>query len=211
MVEKKLIQERAAIKKRKPTYKRVQSNQFARFRVVKWRKPKGMGNKDRRNRKGHVGMLKIGYGSPAAVRGLDKNGFKEVLVHNVADLLKVDVKTDIAVISATVGGRKRIDILTEAKSKKINVSKVKDFDVAIKALTKVKKETTKKETKVKKEVSKKVEEAEEKVEEKVEAKEKVSESKKEEKKVPKESTLDKLEKEEKKTPAKKAVSKEAKK
>ncbi len=207
MVEKKLIQERAAIKKRKPTYKRVQSNQFARFRVVKWRKPKGMGNKDRRNRKGHVGMLKIGYGSPAAVRGLDKNGFKEVLVYNVADLLKVDVKTDIAVIAATVGGRKRIDILTEAKSKKISVSKVKDFDVAIKALTKVKKEATKKETKVKKEVSKKVEEAEEKVE----VKEKVSESKKEEKKVSKESTLDKLEKEEKKTPAKKIAAKEAKK
>lgn len=202
MVEKKLIEERAAVKKRKPTYKRVQSNQFARFRDTKWRKPKGMGNKDRRNRKGHVGLLKIGYGSPAKVRGLDKNGFKEVLVYNVQDLAKVDTKSDIAVIGSSVGGKKRIDILTEAKAKKIQVSKVKDFDLAIKSLAK-----DKKEVKVKKDTSKKSEVKEKKTEEKVV--EKKSEEKVE-KKVVKESTLDKLEKEDKK-PAKKAATKEAKK
>ncbi len=160
MVDKKLIEERAAVKKRKPTYKRVQSNQYAKFREVKWRKPKGMGNKDRRNRKGHVGMLKIGYGSPVKVRGLDKNGFREVLVKNVADLSKVDVKTDIVVISAVVGGKKRIDILTEAKAKKMNVSKVKDFDAAIKALTKTKSEVRSKSTPAKKVESKKDEKVE---------------------------------------------------
>lgn len=204
MVDKKLIEERAAVKKRKPTYKRVQSNQFPRFKETKWRKPKGMGNKDRRNRKGHVGLLKIGYGSPSAVRGLNKIGLREVLVYNVADLTKVDVKTDIAVIGAGVGGRKRIDILTEAKTKKLVVSKVKDFDVAIKALSKDKKEVKAN----KKEASKK---SEAKKEEKAE----VKSEPKVEKKVVKESTLDKLEKEEKKSedkkPAKKAAVKEAKK
>ena len=207
MVETKLIKERAAVKKRKPTYKRVQSNQFAKFRDTKWRKPKGMGNKDRRNRKGHVGMLKIGYGSPAKVRGLDKNGLREVLVYNITDLTKVDVKTDIAVIAATVGGKKRVDILTEAKAKKILVSKVKDFDSAIKALSKVKTETEvkvkkKTEVKVKKETVKKSDVKEEKTESK--------EEKTEVKKVVKESTLDKLEKETKAV-AKKATVKVAEK
>lgn len=84
---KELVKTRSQVKKRKPTYKRTQHNQFAKFKNdVKWRRPKGMGNKERRNRKGHIGTLRVGYGSPSEIRGANKDGLFEVLVHRVEDL-----------------------------------------------------------------------------------------------------------------------------
>ncbi len=147
MVSDKL-KTRTEVKKRKPTYKRVQSHQFAKLSETKWRRPKGMGNKVRRGRKGKPSMPEVGYGSPKEVRGFNKAGYEEVIVSNVADLANVG-KGQAAVISSTVGGRKKMAILTEAKAKKIVVSNVKDLDAALKALTKVKKEkkSEKKETK----------------------------------------------------------------
>ena len=134
---------RAEVKKRKPTYKRVQSHQFAKLSEVKWRKPKGMGNKVRGQRRGKPSMPQVGFGSPKEVRGFNKAGFKEVVVNNVADLSKVDTKIEIAVISSTVGVKKRLEILTQAKAKKISLANIKDIDIAIKANTKVKKENKK--------------------------------------------------------------------
>ena len=69
MVEKKLLQVRAQVKSRKPTYVRVQSNQFAKLKNkgASWRKPKGMGNKVRRGRRGQASMPQVGYGSPKSV------------------------------------------------------------------------------------------------------------------------------------------------
>lgn len=126
----KLLAVRKQVKSRKPVYKRIQSNQFAKLRnKQKWRRPKGMGNKDRRNRKGHIGMLKIGYGSPKAVRGLNRHGFEEVLVFNIADLSKITSKQQVAVISSTVGKKKRVEIEKIANEKKIviaNLKKVKE-------------------------------------------------------------------------------------
>ena len=112
-----------------------------------------MGNKDRRNRKGHIGTLKVGYGSPSEIRGANKDGLFEVLVHRVEDLALVDSKTQIGVISATVGGRKKAEILKEAQTKKVAIANVKDIAATLKSLEKssekteapVKKAETKKE------------------------------------------------------------------
>lgn len=144
----KLLQIRKQVKKKKPTYKRVQSNQYPRFKNdSKWRRPKGKGNKDRRNRKGHVGRLKVGYGSPVEIRGTNREGFFEVQIYNIGDLEKVG-KQEIAVIASSVGNRKKIEILKTAESKKIKISNVKDITSTIKSLQKVKKEVVKKEEKI---------------------------------------------------------------
>lgn len=152
MVSEKLLNVRANIKKRKPTYKRVQSHQFAKLSEVKWRRPKGMGNKVRRNRRGKPGMTQIGYGSPKVTKFLNKAGLREVLVGNVADLKNVDSKADAVVISATVGGKKKLAILNECTKLKLTVSNFKDVDATIKSLTKTstpaKKVTKKVEAKV---------------------------------------------------------------
>lgn len=152
-MSKELLTIRKQIKKRKPTYKRVQANQFAKLRNdLKWRRPKGMGNKDRRNRKGHIGTLKVGYGSPKAVKSMNRAGLFEALVHNVEDLKALDNKTHIAVIGRSVGGRKRIEMLQHAKTQKIAVDNVKDIDKTIEELQakgKSKKKSSSKNTKTK--------------------------------------------------------------
>ena len=144
---KSKLETRKAIKARKPTYKRVQSRQFAKLSETKWRRPKGMGNKDRRNRKGHIGMLKIGYGSPSEIRGANREGLFEVIVKNVTDLDSIDSKTQVGVVSQTLGNRKKIEVLKAAKDKKVVISNVKDIDSKIKELTKDKKVEKKAETK----------------------------------------------------------------
>lgn len=135
-MNKRLLDVRADVKKRKPKFKRQQSNQFAKFKNDdSWRKPKGYQSKIRLKRKGHQRMPCVGFKSPRLVRGLNKDGFKEVLVYNVFDLKKVDVKTQIPVIARTVGARKRIDILNQAKKLKLSFANVFDIDLMIKNLT----------------------------------------------------------------------------
>ena len=144
---KKLLEARTASKNRKPTYKRVQSHQFPKLKDVKWRKPKGMGNKVRRNRRGKPSMPQVGFGSPRAVRAMNKYGFKEVVVSNIKDLEAIDSKTQAAVLSKTLGSRKKLDLLAKAKTLKIKIANVKDIDSKIKSLTKEKKVAKKTETK----------------------------------------------------------------
>jgi large subunit ribosomal protein L32e len=155
---KELLETRSLVKKRKPTYKRTQHHQFAKFKNdVKWRRPKGMGNKDRRNRKGHIGTLKVGYGSPSAIRGANKQGLFEVMINRVEDLELVDSKTQIGVISTTVGGRKKVDILKAAQAKKMNLANIKDIATSLSSLEKSPKTETKKAAPTKKVEAKKEE------------------------------------------------------
>ena len=146
MVEK-LLKVRSAVKKRKPTYKRVQSHQFAKLSEVKWRRPKGLGNKVRRGRRGKPSMPQVGYKSPKLVRGLHKSGLREVIVNNLEDMKKINLKEQIAVIGAKVGAKKRLELLSYAKEKKISFVNIKDIDKAIEQNTKKKKEVKKKEIK----------------------------------------------------------------
>lgn len=152
---KEALKVRATIKKRKPTYKRVQAHQFAKLRNdTKWRKPKGMGNKVRRNRRGKPSMPEVGFKSPKLVRGLNKAGLSEIIVNNLSDLTKINSKTQVAVIGSTVGSRKKLDILNKAKELKLNISNVKSIEDSIKSLTK---ESKDKKASVKKESVQKAE------------------------------------------------------
>ena len=111
MVKEKLLAVRKQVKSRKPTFRRSQVNQFAKLKNNDaWRKPKGMGNKIRRNRRGQPLMPTVGYGSPAKVRGLGFSGLNEVIVSNITDLSKVNAKEDIVVISRTMGAKKKLAV-----------------------------------------------------------------------------------------------------
>ena len=132
MASEKLLKVRSTLKNRKPTYRRVQAHQFAKLNhETKWRKPKGMGNKVRRGRRGKPSMPEVGFSSPKSVRGLNKKGFREVIVGNAADLAKIDVKEEVAVIGRTVGGRKKIEILAKAKELKVTVTGHKDLESSV--------------------------------------------------------------------------------
>lgn len=82
----------------------------------KWRKPHGI---DLDKGINHGRRPKTGYGNPSDIRGMHPSGYKEVMVYNVNDLEKIDSKSTAGRISATVGKRKRNDIITKANEKKI--------------------------------------------------------------------------------------------
>lgn len=103
-------------KRKKPKFLRrdwKMKPRFWRKKKLKWRAAKGRHNKIREKKKNRPRMPKIGYGNPREIRGLVK-GMNPVMVSNENDLKKIG-KNDIAVISSTLGRKKRIEIAEKAK------------------------------------------------------------------------------------------------
>jgi len=124
----KALRLRAKVKKKKPDFVRQESWRYDRLKE-NWRRPKGIDNKMRRKIKGWPPTVNVGYRGPKAARGLHPSGYEEVLVYNIEDLKKVNPKTQAVRIAHTVGKKKRMQILQEAKKKKIvvlNLSEVKE-------------------------------------------------------------------------------------
>ncbi|MDO8623017.1 MAG: eL32 family ribosomal protein [archaeon] len=85
----------------------------------KWRRPKGRDNKMREKRRSYPKTVMIGYGSPKKLRGKIGNDIP-MIINNVADLSKLK-ENNIAIISANVGKKKRIEILKKAEENKIKI------------------------------------------------------------------------------------------
>ncbi|MCX6800947.1 MAG: hypothetical protein NTZ73_02055 [Candidatus Diapherotrites archaeon] len=84
----------------------------------KWRKSRSI---DSDTGLRHGFKPKIGYGNPAEIRGIHPSGYVEVRVHNVKELEKINPKTEAGRISATVGKKKRNEIIVRANEKKIKI------------------------------------------------------------------------------------------
>jgi large subunit ribosomal protein L32e len=69
----------------------------------------------RTNEKGWPKVANIGWRGPSAVRGLHPNGKVEILIQNINELKSIDKENHVARIGATVGRRKRTQILEEAE------------------------------------------------------------------------------------------------
>lgn len=111
-MEKTLNQTSKTIKKI-PSFKR--QNRFLKKRVGRgWRRPRGIDNKQRLQRRGQGSLPKIGYRQPRSQRGIHPSGFSEVLVHNERELSLLEKSRQAARISSGVGGRKRSQILKKA-------------------------------------------------------------------------------------------------
>lgn len=117
---KELLELRRQIKARKPSFVREESWRYKRVRES-WRKPKGIDSHMRKQKKGWPRRVKIGYRGPRAARYLHPSGYYDILVHNVAELSKLDHKRDAARIAATVGKKKRKEIIDKAMNLKIKV------------------------------------------------------------------------------------------
>jgi len=117
---KELLALRKQIKARKPSFVREESWRYKRVRE-NWRKPKGIDSHMRKRKKGWPKLVKIGYRGPKAARYLHPSGYYDILVHNVAELGKLDQKKDAARIASSVGKKKRKEIVHKAKTMKIKV------------------------------------------------------------------------------------------
>ncbi|MEM3915748.1 MAG: 50S ribosomal protein L32e [Candidatus Nitrosocaldus sp.] len=120
MINKELLELRRAVKARKPEFVRQESWRYKRVKE-NWRKPKGIDSKMRLQVKGWPKIVKVGYRGPRVARYLHPSGYRDVLVHNVEELSRLDPSRDAARIASTIGARKRAAILSKAKELGIKV------------------------------------------------------------------------------------------
>ena len=111
---------RKRVKKAKPAFARQESYRHARL-SDSWRRPRGRHSKKRKMEKARGALPSIGYSSPRAVRGLDRFGYREVRVSSPKDIEKIDPREEVAVISGTVGKKKRSEIVRHAEEKKVRI------------------------------------------------------------------------------------------
>ena len=113
VINEELLAARKKVSSKRPRFVRQESWRYDRL-AVNWRKPKGKDNKMRKQKAGVPRLVKIGYRGPRISRGLHPSGYTDNLVFNVQGLSLFDPKKDAIRISATVGQRKKIDILSKA-------------------------------------------------------------------------------------------------
>lgn len=117
----RLLRVRNAAKKKMPT--QLRDNWFKKKRLgIKWRAPHGIHSKRREGERHHGMWPETGFRSPLEVRGKTRDGFNEVRVFNPDGLVKVNPKTDVAVIASTVGRKKRLQIMKAAEDRKITIA-----------------------------------------------------------------------------------------
>lgn len=114
------LAKRALISGRRPAFKRQEWFRYSKL-GEKWRRPKGIHSKMKRNLKRRPPVVDIGFRGPRLARGLHPSGFVEVLVHNVDMLEDIDPKVQAVRIGKTVGTRKRIMIEDRAEELGIRV------------------------------------------------------------------------------------------
>ena len=111
--EKVSMHTRSAKKRKAPKFRRQEWFRYGRL-DERWRRPRGIQSKARRNYKYRTSNVSKGFRGPKLVRGRHPSGFEEVLVHNPGDLEGLDPKRQAIRIGHTVGTRKRIAIKEKA-------------------------------------------------------------------------------------------------
>lgn len=114
----KALKARERAKQKKPEFVKSESWRYVRVKA-KWRRPRGIDNKMRQKVKGWPPSVSTGYRGPKEARGLHPSGYKDVLVHSPEEIAKIDPKSEAVRIAHTVGKRKRVQIIAEAKKRNV--------------------------------------------------------------------------------------------
>lgn len=118
--QKAKVKLRKRVKANKPEFQGQEVWRYKRIRD-RWRRPRGVDSKMRQNVKGWPKTVNVGYGGPKKARGLHPSGYEEILVHNLSEIEGLDAETQAVRIAHTVGGKKRMEILTTAREKGLKI------------------------------------------------------------------------------------------
>ena len=107
-------------KRHKPRFHR----QYSQTRIAvknkpRWRKPRGIYSAQALGLKSRGHIPTIGYRQPKSVRGKHPSGYNEILLKNIKQLEGIDPKKYAIRLSATLGMKKRIEVVKKADEKKI--------------------------------------------------------------------------------------------
>ena len=117
-----LLRERDNLDGRRPRFGRQARYRYYRIgRDMSWRRPRGLQSKQRRHYGYRPRIVRIGYRSPARVRGLVPSGFRPILVRTDRDLEAIDAKVEAAVIARAIGTRRRLVLEESARKLGIRV------------------------------------------------------------------------------------------
>ena len=119
-INKETLELRKKVSQHRPSFVRQESWRYVRLSEA-WRKPKGIDNHQRKQKKGWPRIVRAGFGGPKIARGLHPSGYTDNLVYNLKDLEKLDPKTDGIRFAHGVGKRKRLTILTKAKERNFKI------------------------------------------------------------------------------------------
>lgn len=102
---------------------RKDAHKKKRIANTSWRKPKGITNKMRLNRKGHPTTVRPGYGTPNKEKNT-KQGLQIIQINNTQELEKINPKTQCIIIGRT-GKQKKLELIKIAEEKKITIINLK--------------------------------------------------------------------------------------
>ncbi|MBS3123389.1 hypothetical protein J4437_02005 [Candidatus Woesearchaeota archaeon] len=121
----RLLKHRNEAKKRKPHFM-VKAANFSGRVKDRWRTPRGRHSPIRQKHRGKPRLVSVGYGSPKEVKGLHRSGVERVLVSNASQLLAIDKTKQGAILSASLGGKKKLELLRLAQKENISLLNVKE-------------------------------------------------------------------------------------
>ncbi len=123
--DKRLIKLRKSMKKRKPSFRRVESWRYVRVKSP-WRKAIGIDSQTRKKEKSGVKSPSVGYRAPKKIRGLHPSGYEEVNITNIAEVSARDLnnKKHAIKISARLGNRKRMLLIEQLQKMNFKILNV---------------------------------------------------------------------------------------
>ncbi|MBR9698889.1 50S ribosomal protein L32e [Candidatus Woesearchaeota archaeon] len=179
---KDLLEKRKEQKKKKPRFIMQSAHKLKRLKQ-RWKRPKGIDSKMRLGLRGYAKIIKVGYKSPAKVRGLDKSGLLPIQVHTEKELRSLDKTKHSAIIGSTVSQKNKVKLLVKAKELGLHIGNVRDAEAFFKSVEEDMKERkeARKKRKAKKEEKKEKKEKKDKLADKVLSEEEKAEADKKEK------------------------------
>ncbi|MFX0046980.1 MAG: 50S ribosomal protein L32e [Candidatus Hermodarchaeota archaeon] len=120
MEQKRIMELRKKINKKRPSFRRVESWRYKRVKNS-WRKARGIDSQTRMKTKTGVKSPSVGYRGPKKVRGLHPSGYEEVRVHNINELKVLNNKKHAIKVSTKLGVKKRISVIDYAQSRGFKV------------------------------------------------------------------------------------------